>query len=131
MAEPDNTGPKQIETLFKPGQSGNPAGRPKGAKSKLQEDFLRDVRDAWEERGPAAIQGMIEQKPHEFVKMVAGLMPKELSLKVGELDDLTDDQLARQLAGVLAELASAGIGIVAGAIEKDAAKQTGGLQTLQ
>lgn len=31
MSCPDNTGGKQADTRFKPGQSGNPGGRPKGA----------------------------------------------------------------------------------------------------
>jgi Family of unknown function (DUF5681) len=39
----DNTNAQQKPWLFKPGQSGNPAGRPKGSRNKLAEDFLRGV----------------------------------------------------------------------------------------
>ncbi|MCX7309350.1 MAG: DUF5681 domain-containing protein [Afipia sp.] len=32
MTKPENRGPQQADTRFKPGQSGNPDGRPKGAR---------------------------------------------------------------------------------------------------
>ena len=32
---------------WKPGQSGNPKGRPQGSRNKLSEDFLADLHDAW------------------------------------------------------------------------------------
>jgi hypothetical protein len=32
MAKPEKTGPQQADTRFKRGQSGNPSGRPKGAR---------------------------------------------------------------------------------------------------
>lgn len=101
----DDTAPKQRGVPFRPGQSGNPAGRPKGARSKLQEDFLRDVLAAWEERGPAAIDGMISEKPHEFVKMVAGLMPKEATLNIHDHSEMTDDELAERVRSLAAQLA--------------------------
>jgi Family of unknown function (DUF5681) len=37
--------------LFKPGQSGNPAGRPLGSRNKLSEAFLADFYQVWQERG--------------------------------------------------------------------------------
>ena len=76
---PDNTGPKQAETQFKPGQSGNPAGRPKGARSKLGEAFLKELLVDWEQHGAKAIVDMREDKPADYVKVVASILPKELT----------------------------------------------------
>ena len=88
-------------------------GRPKGSKNKLQEDFLRDVLEAWEARGPAAISGMINEKPSEFVKMVAGLMPKDVHLNINDHSEMTDGELAervRQLAAQLSPFLLGGTG---------------------
>ncbi|MBK1866386.1 DUF5681 domain-containing protein [Aestuariivirga sp. YIM B02566] len=104
-----NTAQEQRGTPFKPGQSGNPKGRPKGARSKLGEAFLDDLLQAWERDGAAAIQRVIETKPAAFLKVVADILPKELKVERDPLEDLTDEQLLakvelldRQAAPVLA-----------------------------
>ncbi len=67
--------------LYKPGQSGNPAGRPKGTRNKLSDDFLKDFHNAWQEHGNGALKKMATEKPAEFVKAAVQLMPRDLHVK--------------------------------------------------
>lgn len=63
---------------FKPGQSGNPAGRPKGARSKLGEAFLKDMLADFEQHGKSVIEAVRAEKPDQYLKVVASILPKEI-----------------------------------------------------
>ena len=65
-----------------PGQSGNPAGRPKGSRQKLSEGFLSDLAEHWQEHGKDAISRACEKSPVEYLRVVASLMPKNVELSV-------------------------------------------------
>ena len=69
-------------TKFQPGQSGNPDGRPVGSRNKLSEDFLRELNNVFQESGGEAIRTMCAEHPSDFVRVLAGLVPKELLLEV-------------------------------------------------
>lgn len=79
---------KRPPQLWKPGQSGNPKGKPKGARHHLGEAFLRDLRADWEEHGKDALRRAREKKPEVYVTMVAKLLPKQIQadLNVSDLE---------------------------------------------
>src|SRR6476659_6454755 len=73
---------KKLRNLkpFKPGQSGNPKGRPKGARNRLQ--FLEALEADFNQFGPQAIALVREKKPEVYIKVVADLLPKEANINV-------------------------------------------------
>ena len=82
-------------------QLGHDGGRPKGARNKLQTGFLRDLAEAWELEGKAALLTMVKEQPSKFVQVCASLMPKEVALEVGgPLTELSDDELREALQAV-------------------------------
>ena len=82
----------------------NPLGRPLGGRTRLSEAFLKDIVADWEGHGAKAIKDFREERPHDYVKLVASLLPKNFNIKVNELDDLTDEQLQQQYDAVVAEI---------------------------
>src|SRR6516162_6469251 len=96
----DNTDPQQKSWLFKPGQSGNPAGRPKGSRNKLGEDFLTDTYQQWQQHGSKALETMATSEPAKFCQMVASLLPKEMHIKDAALEDMSTDEIRDALARI-------------------------------
>lgn len=94
---PETTGQKQAETQFKPGQSGNPAGRPKGSRNKLGEDFIHALQQDFAVHGKAAIATVREKKPDQYLKVIASILPKDINLNVNDLGDMSDDDLIRRI----------------------------------
>ena len=73
-------GRKQLSSS--PGQSGNPKGRPKGARNRLGTQFLEALEADFNKFGPQAIALVREKKPEVYIKVVADLLPKEANINV-------------------------------------------------
>jgi len=95
---------------FKPGQSGNPAGRAKGSKHKLSEDFIAAMAKDFEENGETAITTCRSERPHEYLKIIAGMVPKELNVTTSRVEELSDDELADGIAALQSILAAQAAG---------------------
>jgi hypothetical protein len=82
-----------MAVLYKPGQSGNPAGRPRNARNKISTAFLEALAADFEEHGAAAIKIMRMEKPADYVRVIASLMPRELEITSTQLTEVSDDEL--------------------------------------
>lgn len=80
---------------FLQGNTGNPNGRPKGSRNKLGEAFTDALYKDFLENGETAIQTMRANDPSGYVRVIAGILPKDLRVEKSSLDDLSDDQLGR------------------------------------
>ena len=74
--------------LWKPGQSGNPDGRPKGARSKFSQDFVIAFADDFAEHGRKVIRTVRENDPSTYLRTACVILPKII-----ELDDETMDAI--------------------------------------
>ena len=83
---------------WKPGQSGNPKGRPQGSRNKLSEQFVADLHAAWQLFGRPALMTTALTEPSVFVRVVASLMPKELEATATVTERMSDAQLEAIIA---------------------------------
>ena len=103
----DNTEKKQRNLIpYKPGQSGNPKGRPKGSRNKLSEQFFRDLCDAWGAFGKPALMAMAWTDPVAFVRLVASLIPRELEAPI---TPVTERMSNAQLEAIIARGLQSGL----------------------
>ena len=94
---PETTDKKQ-DTRFKPGQSGNPAGRPKGSRNKVSEKLLDALATDFDAHGREVIEKVRADRPADYLKIIASLVPKQMEIEDlrsnRKAEDLSDDDLA-------------------------------------
>lgn len=70
-------------------------GRPKGARAKLGEEFLKTMLTDYEKHGASVVADVREKSPETYLKVVASILPREI-----ELGEETQDVLATLLGRV-------------------------------
>ena len=107
------TPPPPKETRWKPGQSGNPGGMAVGTRNKLNADFLNQLAKDFQKHGKEAIEATREKHPDAYVKVMAGLLPKQVE-QTRPMDDLNDADILALLEYLRGRIAqNAGSGAVA------------------
>jgi hypothetical protein len=80
-------------------------GRPKGSRNKLAEAFTQALHDDFLEHGEIVIATVRAEKPDQYLKVIASLVPKDVNLNVNNLDDLSDAELAERIQSLATTLA--------------------------
>ena len=65
---------------WKPGQSGNPRGKPLGARTKFIREIVELLGKSWHERGREVVTKVINEHPVEYLKICARLIPRDVHL---------------------------------------------------
>jgi hypothetical protein len=81
---------------FLPGNNGG-TGRPKGARNKLGEAFLDALHEDFNEHGQAAIVQVRTEKPDQYLKVIASILPRDLNVNINPNDEMTDEQLIERI----------------------------------
>jgi hypothetical protein len=88
-----------------PGNTIGKTGRPRGARNRLANKVFEDVLEFWNEpsakdptmtKSKAALLTMWRERPHEFVKFVSSVMPREFLFE-NVVSELGDDELDRMI----------------------------------
>jgi hypothetical protein len=97
--------PPPKHSQFKPGQSGNPLGNVGSLRQKLEVKFLRALKDDFEANGEEALKKAREEKPADYLRVVASMMPKQIEHK-HPIGDMSDEQLRDALVALQAWMAT-------------------------
>lgn len=83
---------------FKPGNS----GRPLGSRNKLQASFIEALAKDFEENGQGVLNIVRLERPADYLKIIASVLPKEFVVGDNTLANLSEDELREYLAQIRA-----------------------------
>ena len=87
---------------FRKGQG----GRAKGVKNKLSHAFLTDLLADYEQHGAETIKICRVERPIEYVKLIAALLPKEFEITDSRLNELSDEEIDVLIGEIRARIRS-------------------------
>jgi hypothetical protein len=99
--------PKTLGGAWQPGQSGNPAGRAIGSRSKLTEKFLTALHEDFLAHGAVAIAQAREKYPVQYLRIIVRIIPRELHVRNESMfAGLSNDDVDNLLVEVRRQLAA-------------------------
>lgn len=89
-------GQKKFTGPIKPGEVRNPGGRPRGARSKFGEDFVRAFAEHWQKRGQKTLDKLADEHPEAYARVACAILPKVI-----EFDEDTREVLEKVAAAAV------------------------------
>jgi hypothetical protein len=94
-------------SLWRLGESGNPAGRLRGSRNKLSEAVVCALYRDFSKHGEKAIAKVRREQPGVWLKVLAMLIPREHTVQHSNpIKDLTDEELEAAIEYIEAALAA-------------------------
>lgn len=75
-------------------------GRRAGSRNKLQAAFIEELAKDFAANGEGVIKIVRLEKPTEYLKIVASILPKEFVVSDSAIDEMGEDELLEALAAV-------------------------------
>ncbi|MCS3449544.1 hypothetical protein M2222_001635 [Bradyrhizobium elkanii] len=82
---------------WKPGQSGNPAGRPQGARSKFAEVACADALKHWTSGGSDVLERVKKEDPSTYLRVLFSIIPKDIAVSIEQRSGPLDSQEMRSM----------------------------------
>jgi hypothetical protein len=103
--------PTNRKHLFKPGQSGNPLGRPQGARSKFSEQACADALADWTEHGKGALEKVRIEDPSTYLRVLFSIIPKDIAVSIENRGPMDSDEMrkVRRLVEIIDACGAGGI----------------------
>ncbi|MCG2665886.1 DUF5681 domain-containing protein [Bradyrhizobium sp. GCM10023182] len=99
-----------VSTKWKPGQSGNPLGRPQGARAKFSEAACADALKDWTANGAATLERVRATDPSTYLRVLFSIIPKDIAVSIenrtGPMDS-AEMQMMRRLVALIQATADA------------------------
>ena len=70
------------------------------ARDELGDAFIADFLADWQQHGPDVIGRLRAEKPADYVRIAAAILPKERNPRPDPIDELTDAELFERIASV-------------------------------
>lgn len=100
--------PKSGLRPWKPGQSGNPLGRPQGARSKFSEAACADALADWTTHGKDTLARVRQDDPSTYLRVLFSIIPKDIAVSIEQRTGPLDSQEMRSMRRLVDLIHAAG-----------------------